>query len=121
MTQQAKKRRWYDQDPLLSEAMQTLQKSSDEEQIRLAIHLVKIINEHKLEQGSASGREGQKDDSVDQAEINRNTRWYDIDKTLKNSVEMLRCCQAGTRKVIARELAQMLEIYMDENETDTKR
>ena len=37
------KRRWYDKDPVLSQAMNTLEHSDDETQIRIALNLIKII------------------------------------------------------------------------------
>ena len=42
-------RRWYDKDPVLSSAMQTLEKSDDETQIKIALNLIKIIIEHNIE------------------------------------------------------------------------
>ena len=36
-------RRWYDKDPVLSQAIETLEHSSDETQIRVALNLIKII------------------------------------------------------------------------------
>ena len=42
-------RRWYDQDPVLSSAMQTLEESGDDTQIKIALNLIKIITEHNIE------------------------------------------------------------------------
>ena len=36
-------RRWYDKDPVLSQAMNTLEHSDDDTQIRIALNLIKII------------------------------------------------------------------------------
>ena len=38
-----KSRRWYDKDPVLSSAIQTLEQSDDETQIKIALNLIKII------------------------------------------------------------------------------
>ena len=114
MTGDRKQRRWYDKDPLLSMAMKTLEKSSDEQQIRLAMHLVKVINEHNIE--VAEARSKSDDKYVDDATLAKNARWYDIDRTLKSSVEMLRCCPPEAQRLIAREMAQMLNEFMDEDE-----
>ena len=35
-------RRWYDQDPVLSQAMKTLKDTDDESQIKIALNLIKI-------------------------------------------------------------------------------
>ena len=37
------RRRWYDKDPVLSQAIETLEQSDDETQIRIALNLIKII------------------------------------------------------------------------------
>ena len=116
MTADAKQRRWYDKDPLLSEAMKTLEKSSDENQIRLAMHLVKIISEHNIDVAASQSVDGRKGDDVDEAAMARNARWYDIDRTLKNSVEMLQYCQIDTQRSIAREMAKLLKDFMAESE-----
>ena len=42
-------RRWYDKDPVLSQAMNTLEHSDDDTQIRIALNLIKIIIEHNIE------------------------------------------------------------------------
>ena len=42
-------RRWYDKDPVLSQAVSTLEHSDDETQIRIALNLIKIIIEHNIE------------------------------------------------------------------------
>ena len=44
-----KQRRWYDKDPVLSQAIETLEHSDDETQIRIALNLIKIIIEHNIE------------------------------------------------------------------------
>mgnify|MGYP007099290385 CR=1 FL=1 len=36
-------RRWYDKDPVLSEAVRTLEETDDQTQIRVALNLIKII------------------------------------------------------------------------------
>ena len=42
-------RRWYDKDPVLSQAVNTLEHSDDETQIKIALNLIKIIIEHNIE------------------------------------------------------------------------
>ena len=36
-------RRWYDKDPVLSQAVRTLEETDDETQIKIALNLIKII------------------------------------------------------------------------------
>ena len=42
-------RRWYDKDPVLSEAVKTLEETDDQTQIRVALNLIKIIIEHNMD------------------------------------------------------------------------
>ena len=44
-----RQRRWYDKDPVLSQAIATLEQSDDETQIKIALNLIKIIIEHNIE------------------------------------------------------------------------
>ncbi|MDR3089171.1 MAG: hypothetical protein LBU39_05065 [Desulfobulbaceae bacterium] len=105
-------RRWYDQDPVLSMAMCTLEQAGDEEQIMLALHLIKIINEHNMEDVSISSTDaGMREE--------RMSRWYDVDKTLSISIEMLRRCPEPMQRILAnqivRELKRSLEGEPDEH------
>ena len=111
-------RRWYDKDPVLSEAVSTLEHSDDETQIKIALNLIKIIIEHNIED--------EKFEAVDDIisavgsglDDNRRGRWYDIDTTLRTAMNMLQNCPADTQKVIAKEMAQMVvaQIKKDEDE-----
>lgn len=37
-------RRWYDKDPVLSQAVKTLEETDDETQIRIALNLIKLLS-----------------------------------------------------------------------------
>lgn len=106
----SQQRRWYDQDPLLSDAMKTLKNASDAEQIRLALHVVKILNEHNLEKDDAAQEQEREDGPVFKYS-DKKSRWYDLDNTLKTSIEMLRCCDLETQKLIAGEIVELLQSY----------
>ena len=100
-------RRWYDQDPALSMAMQTLEQAGDEEQIMLALHLIKIINEHNMEETSALP-------CADATQEERMSRWYDMDKTLRISIEMLRRCPESMQRVLAHQIVKGLKGHMEQ-------
>lgn len=111
-------RRWYDQDPVLSSAMQTLEESSDDTQIKIALNLIKIITEHNIEESKyeevtdiISATE------IDLANQNRN-RWYDIDETIRTAISMLQNCPSETRHAIAVEMAKMVVEEIKKNEED---
>jgi len=100
MTKQAQQRRWYDQDPLLSLAMGTLKQASDKEQIQLALHVMKIINEHNFEESM---------DAAAGCDKTKGGRWYDLDNTLKTSIERIRCCSPDCQNFVAQEIVEMLK------------
>jgi hypothetical protein len=113
-------RRWYDKDPVLSEAVRTLEETDDQTQIRVALNLIKIIIEHNIED--------EKFEAVDDIisavgsglDDNRRGRWYDIDATLRTAMNMLQNCPADTQKIIAKEMAKMVvdQIKKDEDEEE---
>ena len=113
-------RRWYDKDPVLSQAVQTLEKSDDETQIRIALNLIKIIIEHNIEDEKFEAV----DDIINAVgsglDDNKRGRWYDIDTTLRTAMNMLQNCPEDTQKVIAKEMAKMVvdKIKKDDDEDE---
>ena len=113
-------RRWYDKDPVLSEAVKTLEETDDQTQIRIALNLIKIIIEHNIED--------EKFEAVDDIisavgsglDDNRRGRWYDIDATLRTAMNMLQNCPADTQSIIAKEMAKMVvdKIKKDDDDED---
>lgn len=101
-------RRWYDKDPVLSSAMKTLEQSDDETQINISLNLIKIIIEHNIENSEFETVEDIISAVEAGVEENRNSRWYDIDATLKTAISMLQNCPESTRRVIAKEMAKMV-------------
>lgn len=108
-------RRWYDKDPVLSEAVRTLEESDDQTQIRVALNLIKIIIEHNIEDEKFEAV----DDIINAVgsglDDNRRGRWYDIDTTLRTAMNMLQNCPPDTQKEIAKEMAKMV---VDKIKTD---
>ena len=113
-------RRWYDKDPVLSQAVQTLEKSDDETQIRIALNLIKIIIEHNIEDEKFEAVEDIINAVGSGLDDNRRGRWYDIDTTLRTAMNMLQNCPEDTQKVIAKEMAKMVvdEIKKDDIEDE---
>lgn len=101
-------RRWYDKDPVLSSAMNTLEQSDDESQIKISLNLIKIIIEHNIENDEFTAVEDIISAVEAGVEENRNNRWYDIDATLKTAMNMLQNCPESTQKIIAKEMAKMV-------------
>lgn len=101
-------RRWYDKDPVLSQAISTLEHSDDETQIRIALNLIKIIIEHNIENEKFEAVEDIIDAVGSGLDDNRKGRWYDIDSTVRTAMNMLQNCPEATQKIIAKEMAKMV-------------
>lgn len=101
-------RRWYDKDPVLSQAVRTLEETSDETQIRIALNLIKIIIEHNIEDEKFEAVEDIIDAVGSGLDDNRKGRWYDIDSTLRTAMNMLQNCPEATQHIIAKEMAKLV-------------
>ncbi len=108
-------RRWYDKDPVLSQAVSTLEHSDDQTQIRIALNLIKIIIEHNIEDEKFEAVEDIINAVGSGLDDNRKGRWYDIDTTLRTAMNMLQNCPEATQHVIAKEMAKMV---VDKIKTD---
>ena len=113
-------RRWYDKDPVLSSAMNTLEESDDETQIKIALNLIKIITEHNISNSEYESVEDIVSATEDILETTKKGRWYDLDGTLRTAISLLQNCPDSTRSVIAKEMAKnVIEIIKkDEDEDD---
>ncbi len=113
-------RRWYDKDPVLSQAVKTLEETSDETQIRIALNLIKIIIEHNIEEEKFEAVEDIINAVGSGLDDNRKGRWYDIDSTLRTAMNMLQNCPEATQHIIAKEMAKMVveTIKKDEDTED---
>ena len=108
-------RRWYDQDPVLSSAMQTLKDTDDESQIKIALNLIKIITEHNLSENEYSSVDEIISATEEGLKRTKLERWYDIDATLRTAISLLQNCPTSTRSMIAKEMAQMVVERFDNN------
>lgn len=101
-------RRWYDKDPVLSRSMKTLMESDDETQIKIALNLIKIIIEHNISENAFSGVEDILS-AVEDGRVERgNSRWYDIDTTVRTAINMLENSPIVVQKSVAKEMAKMV-------------
>lgn len=114
-------RRWYDKDPVLSQAVSTLEQTDDETQIRIALNLIKIIIEHNIEDEKFEAVEDIINAVGSGLDDNRKGRWYDIDTTLRTAMNMLQNCPQATQHIIAKEMAKMVvdKIKKDEDSEET--
>ena len=111
-------RRWYDKDPVLSQAVETLEHSDDETQIKIALNLIKIIIEHNIEDEKFEAVEDIINAVGSGLDDNRKGRWYDIDSTLRTAMNMLQNCPPATQHLIAKEMAKMVVDKIKTNADD---
>lgn len=113
-------RRWYDKDPILSKSMRTLENSDDETQIKIALNLIKIIIEHNISENTFTGVEDMMSAVEDGLVERGNSRWYDIDTTVRTAINMLENSPTVVQKAVAREMAKMVveKIKEDKDEID---
>ena len=112
--------RWYDKDPVLSMSMRTLANSSDERQIAVALNLIKVIIEHHIEDNQSTNIEDIMA-AVEDGRIQRgNSRWYDLDSTVRTAIQMLENCAPETKRKIALDMAQIVieKIVEDDDEKE---
>ena len=101
-------RRWYDRDPVLSSAMKTLEETDDETQIKVALNLIKIIVEHNLAFSEYTDVNEIIEAVEEGMDERANSRWYDIDRTVRAAINMLENSPADTQKIIAKEMAKIV-------------
>lgn len=112
-------RRWYDKDPVLSSAMKTLEESTDESQIKVALNLIKIITEHNISNSEYESVEDIVSATEDVLENTKRERWYDLDATLRTAISLLQNCTDATRSIIAKEMAKnVIEVIKAEEDSD---
>ena len=113
-------RRWYDKDPILSKSMSTLEKSDDETQIKVALNLIKIIIEHNISENTFTSVEDMMSSVEDGFVEKGQSRWYDIDTTVRTAINMLENSPLPVQKAVAKEMAKMVvdKIKEDKDEQD---
>ena len=114
-------RRWYDKDPILSKSMNILEKSSDEEQIKIALNLIKIIAEHQLADSEFEDVSDILENVEEGIQPRGKDRWYDLNTTVQTAITMLEDCPAVTQNLIAKEMAKLVVDKIksnDENELE---
>ena len=101
-------RRWYDKDPILSKSMTILEQTSDEDQIKIALNLIKVIAEHQLADSEFEDVSDILENIEDGIEPRGTDRWYDLNSTVQTAITMLENCPSTTQSVIAKEMAKLV-------------
>lgn len=116
-------RRWYDKDPILSRSMKTLEASDDETQIKVALNLIKIIVEHNIAFSEYTDVNEIIEAVEEGMDERANSRWYDIDRTVRAAINMLENSAPDTQKLLAKEMAKIVidKIKEDKDVEELKR
>ncbi|MGM9994708.1 MAG: hypothetical protein ACI37R_08295 [Candidatus Avigastranaerophilus sp.] len=101
-------RRWYDKDPILSRSMKTLEASDDETQIKVALNLIKIIVEHNIAFSEYTDVNEIIEAVEEGMDERANSRWYDIDRTVRTAINMLQSSPPEMQKILAKEMAKIV-------------
>ena len=95
-------KRWYDADSVVSRAINELEKSSEEIQVRCADYIIDLLKDVELEELSL-------DDQYNY--IMR--RWYDKNIKVSHAMEYLKNCPTDIRKQLALEIIDFIKEYKD--------
>ena len=105
----AEQRRWYDNDPILKEALELLKIQPDDKQLMAVDYLL------ELQENVAKEVIEHISDLVNQYS-NKGNRWYDKDPVLLKSIELLRLAPPKVQRVAALKLLLALEKQEEEEE-----
>ena len=111
-------RRWYDKDPILAKSMAILEQSSDEDQIKIALNLIKVIAEHQLADSEFEDVSDILENIEDGIAPRGTDRWYDLNSTVQTAITMLENCPSTTQSVIAKEMAKLVVDKIKSNNDD---
>ncbi|MGD9581351.1 MAG: hypothetical protein AB7V50_08250 [Vampirovibrionia bacterium] len=105
-----KSRRWYDKDPVLSKAMTTLSATDDKVQIQIALNLIKIVIEHKIEEEDVTSVNDilSSVSDANSAHEGKTERWYDLNETVRAAILMLEQTPEDLQKKIALDMAELI-------------
>jgi hypothetical protein len=118
-------KRWYDRDPALAKALESLRVASSRFHAQVALNIISVIVEHRLE-------ELQKKHSFTAEELHQHflenakayvmpsygKRWYDVNETLQSAIQLLKDTPDDIQKQIIPSIALVIEqaIARDLNE-----
>ena len=104
--------RWYDQDPVLYQAIEQLRTAPDKQQAQIALNIIKIVVEHQIERETDVPVEDLNNTLQtprNAQTMGRHRRWYDLHETLHSAMQLLQDCPDDLQKRIAPSIAVMIE------------
>ena len=109
-----RKGRWYDKDPALSRALESLKLAPDKYQAQIALNIIKVIVEHRIDDAAGGVVSPDEVESlIEQASTEeqrtRSRRWYDVNETLRSAIALLRDTPEDIQAQIVPTVARMIE------------
>lgn len=104
--------RWYDRDPVLSRAMEQLRLAPDKHQAQIALNIIKIVVEHRIEEKTDEASEHLDKTLPYRSSLNdqgQHRRWYDVQETLSSAIQMLCDCPDDLQQRIIPSISYMIE------------
>jgi hypothetical protein len=104
-------KRWYDRDPVLRQALESLREATDKYQVQIALNIILIVVEHQIETRTLSSVEdlvGLLEDTKTQTQ-HYYRRWYDVNQTLRSAMELLRDCPEDIQDQVIPSISKMIE------------
>jgi hypothetical protein len=114
--QETAPQRWYDRDPALAKALESLRVSPNKFHAQVALNIISVIVEHRLEElqtkaslSAEALREHLMEKSKDYAMPNYGKRWYDVNETLQSAMQMLKDTPEEIQKQMIPSIALVIE------------
>lgn len=103
--------RWYDKDPALRQAMDTLRQAPDAYQAQIALNIILIIVEHQIEAETLSNVDDLVHTLADSQRQDKDhcRRWYDLNETLRSAMQLLKDCPEELQHRVVPSIAKMIE------------
>ncbi len=99
---QAQNKRWYDNDPILKEALELLRISSDDEKDQAKMFIIKMQEE-------VAAEVIERIHDIVTRYAGNGSRWYDNDPIMLKAIELLRIADPKTQRHAALKLLLALE------------
>jgi hypothetical protein len=111
--------RWYDQDPALKQAIDSLRCAPDKYQAQVALNIILVIVEHQIENKTLTSVEELMEtlDHSRSSNVKYHRRWYDINETLRSAMKLLHECPEDVQQQIIPSISRMVEETLSEIST----
>jgi len=110
--------RWYDKDPALGKAVESLQEATDAYHAQIALNIIGIVVEHYADAEGRDTYSTQKELlslAERKLECLPKDRWYDMNSSLRSAMQLLQDTPKEYQQRIIPHIAQMIELTLERN------